>query len=647
MKKYNASLKTILGLSLAIAGLALSSGRAFAQVLMSTQPLGANGYTYSQNFDSLANTGTANTWTDNSTLPGWYSSRSKSPFVNATYRAGLGTENTGALYSYGTNATHLDSDRALGSVASGTPGAIAYGIRFTNDTGSSLSNFAVSYTGEQYRNGGNASAQRLQFSYQVSAGGVALTSSDAVTNQSWTSFSALDFISPSVGATAMALDGNNATNRTALSASLAGITVLPGQEIFLRWLDVDDPGSDHGLAIDDLTVTFTNVVASAVGPTITADPTNVTTVEGNTVSFAVTVSGSQPFSYQWCSPDANSPISGQTGPTLTLNYVTTGQSGSQYLVIVTNSVNSATSHVATLTVNPAPGPIVTNIAYLHTLHDANFVLTDTTNLYQVEGIVTTIGDLVTTTGGAVDSFFIQDGTGGIDVFFRGGFGYGADSVPAQGDRVRVTAPLLQFNGMLELNPTNANPTHHVLDLDSGESVTPQHFDFSTLPTPTVMEESIEGQYLVVSNVFLGLTNADPHLNAGQTINMTNLAGQVFKIFVANNPNLPAPGNQLPGTFAASVVGVMQQSQSSGTALTNGYNIVLSDLSQITVGTVPSSPVSTTNSSGVLQVVFSPFFSLQGATNVTGPYTTIPGATSPYIVPLTNPVGFYRIVYTNN
>jgi hypothetical protein len=47
------------------------------------------------------------------------------------------------------------------------------------------------------------------------------------------------------------------------------------------------------------------------------------------------------------------------------------------------------------------------------------------------------------------------------------------------------------------------------------------------------------------------------------------------------------------------------------------------------------------------VIFSPFFSLQGATNVAGPYTTIPGATSPYTVPLTNPVGFYRIVYTNN
>jgi len=45
---------------------------------------------YTQNFDSLLNTGTGNTFTDDSTLPGWYSSR-------VTYIAGTGSSNTGGL----------------------------------------------------------------------------------------------------------------------------------------------------------------------------------------------------------------------------------------------------------------------------------------------------------------------------------------------------------------------------------------------------------------------------------------------------------------------------------------------------------------------------------------------------------------------
>ena len=39
---------------------------------------------------------------------------------------------------------------------------------------------------------------------------------------------------------------------------LAGVTVDVGQELFLRWFDSDDSGSDDGLALDDLSVTFGN-----------------------------------------------------------------------------------------------------------------------------------------------------------------------------------------------------------------------------------------------------------------------------------------------------------------------------------------------------------------------------------------------------
>src|SRR4051812_33144423 len=65
-----------------------------------------------QNFDSLASTGT-NTWTDNTTpLAGWYSQFSLQAANPITYVAGTGSSATGALYSFGVAGTNAVTDRA-------------------------------------------------------------------------------------------------------------------------------------------------------------------------------------------------------------------------------------------------------------------------------------------------------------------------------------------------------------------------------------------------------------------------------------------------------------------------------------------------------------------------------------------------------
>src|SRR5437867_772213 len=107
-----------------------------------------------ENFDTLANTGTGLTWTDNSTIPGWYSSRT-------TYNTGTGSSNTGALYSFGVAGTNPVTDRALGSVASGTTLTIYQAVRLTNNTGSTITSLDIGYVGEQWRNGGNTAAHSL------------------------------------------------------------------------------------------------------------------------------------------------------------------------------------------------------------------------------------------------------------------------------------------------------------------------------------------------------------------------------------------------------------------------------------------------------------------------------------------------------
>ncbi len=215
--------------------------------------------------------------------------------------------------------------------------------------------------------------------------------------------------------------------------------------------------------------------------------------------------------------------------------------------------------MAQLTVTIRP-PIVTNIAYLHTLHNANYALTDTTNLYQVEGIVTTSGDMVSSGG---QSTYFQDASGsGMDLFFFSGTA--SYVLPNIGDHIRVTGQLSQFDGALEIQLT-ADPANSLQVLDSGNALpTPKPFDFSAGIDPNVMEgyitngttvvPAVEGAYMVISNVFLGITNSGGALLPDQTIFMTNLVGKVFAMRVPNNALAQTTFTALPGAFAKSVKG---------------------------------------------------------------------------------------------
>ncbi len=113
---------------------------AFADTGTGSVSINSPGVPVVENFDTLSNTGTANT-----TLPvGWYLTETGGGARdNEQYAADNGSSNTGDTYSYGaTGAT----ERAFGGLQSGTLIPVI-GAKLTNNTGVPVTSLSVTYTG--------------------------------------------------------------------------------------------------------------------------------------------------------------------------------------------------------------------------------------------------------------------------------------------------------------------------------------------------------------------------------------------------------------------------------------------------------------------------------------------------------------------
>jgi hypothetical protein len=307
------------------------------------------------------------------------------------------------------------------------------------------------------------------------------------------------------------------------------------------------------LVLDDLRVatSFADLFASVPEepPRILGQPQSQTVAEGANVTFSVVAAGTPPLSYQWQRNQADLP--GAVNASLTLNAVTLADAGA-YRVIVSNAFGVAVSDEALLTVTPRGA--VTNIAHLRTLvHPVNFTPTDTTTLFTVEGIVTTWTNLTTSAHGL---FYLQDETGGIAVFHNGAGGV----VPPAGARVRVTAPLTHFNGLLELAPSVSNTNHAVVTLSTNNPLPAPRL---TSPTELAglsaadIEVEWEGRLITFTNV-----TAPPELTVflpGSNVTISDDFGYPFTLRIDARTDIG--GQPVPKTPFA-IIGVLSQFDSS-------------------------------------------------------------------------------------
>ncbi|HMO15587.1 MAG TPA: hypothetical protein PKD64_16545 [Pirellulaceae bacterium] len=174
-------------------------------------------------------------------MDGWYFGNPGGSSSNTEFRAHNGSRagNSGrGVISFGTDS---DIDRALGALPTGNQ-ISHFGFLLTNNTGQTLEQMTISFTGEQWRKGNTVDVNYLNFEWGY---GAALDDGIFVTDLDLR-FSRVNNLGSEVP-----LNGNDPVNQQFFSKTITGIGWLPGDMLILRWTAVDFAGQDDGLAIDN------------------------------------------------------------------------------------------------------------------------------------------------------------------------------------------------------------------------------------------------------------------------------------------------------------------------------------------------------------------------------------------------------------
>jgi predicted extracellular nuclease len=207
-----------------------------------------------QDFDSLSSSTTPSV-----VLPtGWYLTElptAAGAGGDGQYAVGSGSSATGGAYSFGLVS---NPERALGSVGSGSALSVHYGAKLTNAGSGPITALTISFDGEMWRRGNSVppNGDRLSFAYSLDAATLGAGTFTPVPALNFASLAA-SCLNVSGTTAAGATNGNTATCRMPIAATISGLAVNPGTSIWIRWTDTDNAGSDDGLAIDNVSIAAT------------------------------------------------------------------------------------------------------------------------------------------------------------------------------------------------------------------------------------------------------------------------------------------------------------------------------------------------------------------------------------------------------
>ena len=439
------------------------------------------GGTYKQDFNTLATTGTANTWENNSTIPGWFLFRQPAPGTAITaYAAGTGSSNTGSFYSFGASG---NSERALGGVGSGggyfgspSSGNVAgwIAVCFTKTSGSTINSATVGFDGEQWRNGGNTTAQTMVFEYGFGATFEAVPLWTAPGNNfDWTSIVNTGTSAP--------IDGNATGLVAGRGGELTALNWANGQTIFFRWREVNDAGNDHGLAIDNFSLSTGGVALPTVS--VEAVDNEASEAPGNTGLFRFSRTGATaaPLTINYSltgstasAADYNPALSGtiiigvgEASADVTITPVDDADIEGTESIVVTLTGDAAYQLGATATTTATVSIFDNDIAItkIHTIQGNNS--TQLPNITgsgahndrsPLEGQSVAVQGIVTAVYNDLNAFFMQEEDADADAdpsTSEGIFVFtNDDPAVAVGDLVKVTGAVDEFFGMTQLDSDN-------------------------------------------------------------------------------------------------------------------------------------------------------------------------------------------------
>jgi hypothetical protein len=294
---------------------------------------------------------------------------------------------------------------------------------------------------------------------------------------------------------------------------------------------------------------------------------------------------------------------------------------------------------------------VVTIGYLRSLLDPDtFQPANETDFYEITGVVTTATNLTT---GDTSSCYIQDATGGINLFVTDG----SDFRPALGDVVTAIGTLSSYYDNFELDVTEGTTGYTNFIVSHGSpQPTPIPLAWGyTSPLPGPIATNVEGSVVIITNLwFLNWTNGEVFVS-GYNYPITNDAGSSYMVHVSDQDTNFVAGQPMP-QFAYSIAGPLITD--SGSSIPVGIEFtVYSNL--VTNAALP--PVTITNLAGAISgtnftltwtaVANTASYSVLYATNVAGPWTnklatglTFPNTQGTYTTGLlkSSPANFYDV-----
>src|SRR5260370_2646329 len=267
------------------------------------------------------------------------------------------------------------------------------------------------------------------------------------------------------------------------------------------------------------------VNAAAVAPTITTPPANQTVTAGQTASFTVAAGGTAPLSYQWQKNGAN--MGGANSASYTEAGTATGDSGSTFQVVVSNTVGTVTSAAAALTVNPVPAP---------------GIQVSSTSINFGNGVVGSSSSqvLIITNTGAATLSITQVNTSGSGSFSVSGF-----SLPLNvnaGQQTTITVAFL---------PTSVVPASGNISIVSNAPTSPTPVGLSGTAHAATLTLSISPTSLTFGSVTTGTASGTQNVtitntgNANVTISQITVSGAGYSVTGGSTPVTLSPSQSTP------------------------------------------------------------------------------------------------------